>query len=714
MLKGLLNTKDAVSAAAAIAERQFLAAIKHGKIIGIYNFVLHDGEGYIVMEYVGGRSAMEIRKENGPFAPDQAMAYIIGILPAIQYLHEQKLVYCDFSPDNLMLEGDDVKLIDLGAVRRIGDPDGDVFFKWGYMSPEGIYDPYEPSDLFTIGRTLASLVTDMNIRQTGPIRKAIPAEPFTSRGVKVEDARRWTAKLKDGSGLPAWLKFDAAAMVLTGQAPPGVLQITVAITAAGADGRPLTDRNGDAATIPFDIILPLALPEPQDIRFDVPLPRFAKESLDVSGQLTWAVSLADGSPLPAWLRWDARKAVFSGRAPDGVSAVNVLVAATDGTGKKASVPFTIHLPFVESESLYRLLLKATAYDPNARFQTAEEMSAQLTCVLREYAAQRGQIPAADDPEFLAERAAPGFDPALADGMWRRLPDLRIDEQDTAKSEVFTAGGTADPAERAKLLAAVAKKKTDSSEARLRCAGIMIEGEAPSEQAIMRLLDQAAAIDQWDWRPDWYCGLMRLALGQVTEAIECFDRVFTEVPGSLAPKLALAMALEQAGRSAEAGGLYDRVSRADPALTSAAFGLARCRMADGDRAGAAEAYSRVPGGSAAHADALLATALALVDSRSGAPSADDLASASDILSAMPLETIPRHVAEVALLLEGISLLERGLKPAPAARLLGAPVRQKELRLRAERALKDCARLAATAAERIAYVDLANSVRPRTKW
>ena len=123
---------------------------------------------------------------------------------------------------------------------------------------------------------------------------------------------------------------------------------------------------------------------------------------------------------------------------------------------------------------------------------------------------------------------------------------------------------------------------------------------------------------------------------------------------------------------------------------------------------------MPGGSAAHADALLATALALVDSRSGAPSADDLASASDILSAMPLETIPRHVAEVALLLEGISLLERGLKPAPAARLLGAPVRQKELRLRAERALKDCARLAATAAERIAYVDLANSVRPRTKW
>jgi serine/threonine-protein kinase PknG len=244
---------------------------------------------------------------------------------------------------------------------------------------------------------------------------------------------------------------------------------------------------------------------------------------------------------------------------------------------------------------------------------------------------------------------------------------------------------------------------------------MIEGGSPAEDRIMRLLDQAAAIDQWDWRPDWYCGLMRLALGQGAEAVESFDRVYGEVPGSAAPKLALAMALEMAGRRDEAAGLYDRVSRADPAMPAASFGLARCRAASGDRAGAVDAYSRVPSGSAVYSDAQLAAALTLVESSHlGSPSADDLMSASGILTALPREDIPRHVAEVALLLEAVALIEGSPKAAKDVRLLGVPMRQRDLRLRAEQALKACGRLAKTAAERIAYVDLANSVRPRTTW
>jgi serine/threonine-protein kinase PknG len=51
VLKGLLNTEDASNAAVALAERQFLAAVKHSNIVGVYNFVNHGGEGFIVMEY---------------------------------------------------------------------------------------------------------------------------------------------------------------------------------------------------------------------------------------------------------------------------------------------------------------------------------------------------------------------------------------------------------------------------------------------------------------------------------------------------------------------------------------------------------------------------------------------------------------------------------------------------------------------------------------
>ena len=39
--------------AAALAERRFLAEVDHPNIVKIINFVEHDDDGYIVMEYVG-------------------------------------------------------------------------------------------------------------------------------------------------------------------------------------------------------------------------------------------------------------------------------------------------------------------------------------------------------------------------------------------------------------------------------------------------------------------------------------------------------------------------------------------------------------------------------------------------------------------------------------------------------------------------------------
>ena len=54
VLKGLLNAGDPDAYAAAVAEREFLAKVEHPLIVEIFNFVLHEGAGYIVMEYVGG------------------------------------------------------------------------------------------------------------------------------------------------------------------------------------------------------------------------------------------------------------------------------------------------------------------------------------------------------------------------------------------------------------------------------------------------------------------------------------------------------------------------------------------------------------------------------------------------------------------------------------------------------------------------------------
>ncbi len=168
VLKGLLNTKDAATAAAAMQEREFLSAVKHPNIVSIYNFVTHGSEGYIVMEYVGGKTLAELRKERGPLRPAEAIAYIHRVLPAFGYLHDRGMVYCDFKPQNAMLE-DDVKLIDLGGVRRVVDTEGEVYGTKGYFAPE-IGDGKGPtfvSDLYTVARTLAVLMFDFEFQ--GPL-----------------------------------------------------------------------------------------------------------------------------------------------------------------------------------------------------------------------------------------------------------------------------------------------------------------------------------------------------------------------------------------------------------------------------------------------------------------------------------------------------------------------------------------------------------------
>lgn len=174
VLKGLLDTGDQDAMAAAISERRFLAEIEHANIVRIYNFVEHldqrtgSLDGYIVMEYVGGKSLKEIanaRRTPGgrrdPLPVEQACAYGIEALEALGHLHSRNLLYCDFKVDNAIQTEDQLKLIDMGAVRRMDDDESAIYGTVGYQAPEvAEAGPSVASDLYTVGRTLAVLTFD--------------------------------------------------------------------------------------------------------------------------------------------------------------------------------------------------------------------------------------------------------------------------------------------------------------------------------------------------------------------------------------------------------------------------------------------------------------------------------------------------------------------------------------------------------------------------
>ncbi|MFJ6073236.1 tetratricopeptide repeat protein [Streptomyces sp. NPDC093065] len=226
VLKGLINTGDAVARRAAVEERRSLTTLHHRDIVRIVTHVQHrapgDAEptGYIVMEYVGGRSLAWIR-----FAPEEDLTRLFGagglefghvitygckILGALEYLHDRGLLYCDMKPENVIHYGREIKVIDLGAIRRTDDRSSALVHTHGYSPPKRERDRRGlgvDSDLYTVGRTLKVLAE----RATRPAGLAARSfEALIRRATHPEPAARFRSAAEMSRQLWEVLREDQA------------------------------------------------------------------------------------------------------------------------------------------------------------------------------------------------------------------------------------------------------------------------------------------------------------------------------------------------------------------------------------------------------------------------------------------------------------------------------------------------------------------------
>ena len=390
-------------------------------------------------------------------------------------------------------------------------------------------------------------------------------------------------------------------------------------------------------------------------------------------------------------------------------ARTLAVLCTDFRGYQSTYRFTLPPQdsvelFARYDSLYRFLLKGTAAHPDDRFQSADEMADQLHGVLRE-------IVAAEE-----SRPVPGisslFTFALRAGLerpdWRILPRPQVAADDPAAAYLAAITAT-DPAQ---LIAQLKAAPESTVEVDLRLIATSIEaGDLAGAHAMIAVIEEA---DPWEWRAQWYRGVAALASGEPAEARRSFTGVYAALPGELAPKLALALTCESDGDAVEAAHWYGIVARTDPSITSASFGLARCRLTAGDRPGAIAAYERVPDSSSGYLDAQVARIRCLSqDDGAGGPALADLFSAGAILESLALDADQRERLTAGILNAALRLAGTGVAfDDGRSRLLGHRLVERELRLALERSYRSLARRAGSRDELIELVDHANRTRPRT--
>jgi serine/threonine-protein kinase PknG len=394
-------------------------------------------------------------------------------------------------------------------------------------------------------------------------------------------------------------------------------------------------------------------------------------------------------------------------------------------------PATVPL-LAQQESFFRLLQRATDPDPDRRFASAGDMAEQLTGVLREVlAVADGRPRPAFSALFSPELNAIGVEDTVGNGtetgsaappppgeIVARLPVPQVDASDPAAGYLATLS-TLDPVQRNEALSAAAAGEqgvppevAESPETRLALArGRIVTGDLAGAEAV---LAAPAASDQADWRTAWFYGLRHLAAGQPGDARTAFDAVCDALPGELAAKLALALAAEAAGDLAVADHYYRLVLTVDPAgYLSAAFGLARTRLAAGDLAGAIAALAAVPDSSSNRLAAQVAAVRIQVSSRPGAVQAspDDVRQAGRRLAQLKLDAIQMELLTAEILRAALGCVAAGGRSAGGS-LLGCEFSERSLRFGLERCYRAQARQAPDQRRRIKLVDLANHVRPGT--
>lgn len=156
-------------------EAQAAARVQHQNIAALHDVIEVDGQLWLVMEYVEGRS---LRQLSLPLSVDRVLTIALQCARALAAAHREGIVHGDIKPGNVMLDkGGEVKILDFGVAGIMGPvvaDDATMTRAWqapgatgatvSYAAPEVLlgHDSDHRADAFSLGVMLYELLSGEN------------------------------------------------------------------------------------------------------------------------------------------------------------------------------------------------------------------------------------------------------------------------------------------------------------------------------------------------------------------------------------------------------------------------------------------------------------------------------------------------------------------------------------------------------------------------
>jgi eukaryotic-like serine/threonine-protein kinase len=151
-----------------LREARAAARLHHPNVVAVYDTGEHDGQPFIVMELVRGRTLADELVARGRLDLEEAVGIALGILDGLAVAHTAGIVHRDVKPGNVLLpDAGGVKLSDFGIAKALEDggagltATGTVLGTPNYLAPELISGSSAGpgSDVYSVGCVLFELLT---------------------------------------------------------------------------------------------------------------------------------------------------------------------------------------------------------------------------------------------------------------------------------------------------------------------------------------------------------------------------------------------------------------------------------------------------------------------------------------------------------------------------------------------------------------------------